>query len=82
MHVLFYFISTIILRLAMDENDYFTKYIMMIHYNIIESILVLLLIYPYRPRKLPENFNDYIFDDLENMVNLINFLNEFDFVIL
>lgn len=66
----------------MDENDYFTKYIMMIHYNIIESILVLLLIYPYRPRKLPENFNDYIFDDLENMVNLINFLNEFDFNIL
>lgn len=54
----------------MDENDYFTRYIMTIHYNLIETILMFFLLYPYRPRKLPENFNDYIFEDLENMVIL------------
>jgi hypothetical protein len=61
----------------MDINDYYTRYIMIIHYNIIETNLVYFLLYSYRPRNLPENFNDYIFDDLEKMV--INNLKFFYF---
>ena len=49
----------------LPNNDYYTRYIMIIHYNIIETILIYFLVYPYRPRILPENFNDYIFNDLD-----------------
>lgn len=62
---------TISFRIINDLEDDFTKQYILIHHNFFECFLVSFLILPYIPRNLPENFNELIFDNLENLVNFL-----------
>lgn len=63
-------IFTLYYRLTNQIDDNFTKHFVLIHHNLIECLFVALIVLPYIPRRLPANFNEYIFDNLENLVKL------------
>lgn len=66
-----YMAFTINFRLINEIDDNFTKHFILIHHNLIECLFILFLIIPYIPRKFPENFNEFIFDNLENLVKIL-----------
>jgi len=72
--IISYMIFTINFRLLNDVDDTFTKHFILIQHNLIECIFFLVLAFPYIPRKLPDNFNEFIFDRLENLVNIFNYV--------
>ena len=66
-----YIVFTISFRIINDVEDDFTKQYILIHHNFLECFLVSFLILPHVPRNLPENFNELIFDNLENLVKIL-----------
>lgn len=59
---------TIFFRLNNTVDDNYTKHYVIIHHNFIECFMIVFLIIPYIPRKFPSNFNEFIFDNIENLV--------------